>query len=267
MIHGSMADAQTAVGMQGTFGQNMSPVTTTPGGKFIAPPLNRIPYQVQIIAKITNTGPNGEDNYADERYWFKSQYIKQTYSQSGDYNTDPVALSDQVVDFPDQSTWSTATNLTEIAGHTHTLAVGSTVIITGRVGVMAGMTYANLIDPTDQYANAFYQYTFETTSGGGAVVIKLGSNSTTGGVYTARLWTSVSTDISVVGATFDETTLGTGPGSDDGYFFNLAEITQTSHDLTSATPAIVLLNATLWHTNSDGKNIYVGYIVAPGCTP
>jgi hypothetical protein len=118
-----------------------------------------------------------------------------------------------------------------------------------------------MVETLDQKGSRFVYFSGSSRN----VLIALTGNSKTGGVYTAREWKMPTADVSVSGSTFSSSTLGSDPGSDDGYFFNLAEIGQTTHDLTSASPAIVLLTARLWYTNSNGKKIYTAYVVAPGC--
>lgn len=95
------------------------------------------------------------------------------------------------------------------------------------------------------------------------VPLTLVSNATRGGVYNVTELTPPTTDVPVGSGTFSAGDLGGTGGS--ALLYNLAEIGQTSHDLTSASPAIVLVTATLWYVNSDGTKIFVAYIVAPGC--
>ena len=100
-------------------------------------------------------------------------------------------------------------------------------------------------------------------SGGGTTALTLGSNATRYGVYNVTELTKPTTDVPTGSGTFSAGDLGGTGGA--ALLYNLAEIGQTSHDLTSASPAIVLVTATLWYVNSDGTKIYVGYIIGPGC--
>lgn len=102
-----------------------------------------------------------------------------------------------------------------------------------------------------------------------ARVVEVTGNATCGGVYTAREWKRPTANITAMSnTTFSMSDLGTDPGADDGYVFHLPETGKTTHDLTATANAgnAKLVLAMLWYINSDGKNIYIGIQVYPGCS-
>ncbi len=79
----------------------------------------------QRLGVIVENGPNGEDDYLDERYWVHRAFLGDA---SGDRNA-RVEVSPYTTDAPGFGI-RTVTNLAEREAGTHTLAVGTPVLMT-----------------------------------------------------------------------------------------------------------------------------------------
>lgn len=170
--------AHSARNLQGRGGQDGSPVYVLPGGNVSSPPIIRPYFNEEIIATTTNAGPKGEADYTDCRYWFKSQYIYQTYDAGANYETNAVALRDETTDFPDSCVYATGTNLAEIMSNTHSLPIGSLVRVKRRIGAMSGLTTAMMLG-SDQQAQPYWQYYMEPMAESLTIVL-LSSHTGTG---------------------------------------------------------------------------------------
>lgn len=78
-------------------------------------------YQEQLasfIAMVTNTGPAGQADYADQRYWI----IERKIINSGQPNTTKLIFADVI-----NPIWATATNLAEVRMESHDFPTGHIV--------------------------------------------------------------------------------------------------------------------------------------------
>lgn len=76
---------------------------------------------IPMLAIIQGTGPNGEVNYTDPRYWVKFAYLSQGVGDNTTTKANPKISSD-----PDNVTF-TATNTMELSASTHSMTVGSVI--------------------------------------------------------------------------------------------------------------------------------------------
>lgn len=108
---------------------------------------------------VVTAGPNGESDYADERYWVRRVYI----SNADDDYTSQLATTQVTLGGPptlqQSGMWVTATNLAELLGHTHSLSEGF---------VFLDMRFIN-----DKSSPLQGRYVFQSGGGGsGGVIIE-----------------------------------------------------------------------------------------------
>lgn len=100
---------------------------------------------------------------------------------------------------------------------------------------------------------------------GTMIPLKLSSTVTMGGVYTVGPLTAPTSNMNHTGSTFTDTTLGSS-GATTGYFYNLPEMGQTTHDLASTMNEATVVLGLEWSVNSDGTINYLGTGIFPGCS-
>ena len=91
------------------------------------------------LASIQGSGPNGENDYSDSRYWLQlsdPSPFSNPAARSGKahYSKDGTGIEElQVIDKNTgaRSTWVTATNLSEFANNTHLMGPGDIVVVCG----------------------------------------------------------------------------------------------------------------------------------------
>ena len=117
----------------------------------------------RFLAQVVSSGPNGEADYSDERYWVRGQFAAQ---QAVDRNGVPIFAATAAVTLQPETgfegaEWTTATNVAEIAAHSHSLPVDGSVYLW--VEMVEGQWGG---DPTQ--GMGFPQFVFHCPLGGGA---------------------------------------------------------------------------------------------------
>ena len=95
--------------------------------------------------------------------------------------------------------------------------------------------------------------------------LKITGTLTIGGGYLARVWGAPTGDVNRTGSTFTASDLGVDPGADNATFYNLVEMGKTTHDLSNTNNTATLVIGLQVRTDSDGKRVFVGPAVWPGC--
>lgn len=78
-----------------------------------------------ILGKITDSGPNGESDYEDERYWVTPQYIDESIEAGTNDQIEMLDKPPPEIELSDATV--TVTNLAELKDHTHNLEVDTQV--------------------------------------------------------------------------------------------------------------------------------------------
>lgn len=159
LVQQAVDQAETATGALGVCGL----IAQVVGGSMGIIDARQPENVYRFLAQVTNIGPNGEADYTDERYWVRGQFAAQ---QAVDRNGVPIFAATAAVTLQpetgfDGAEWTTATNMAEISGHSHSLPVDGSVYLW--VEMVEGQWGG---DPTQ--GMGFPQFVFHCSLGGGA---------------------------------------------------------------------------------------------------
>lgn len=132
-----------------------------------------------FYAILMSGGPNSEEDFTDERYWFERVYVSNVASGEGSDTDDTVVgFAAYDSDHP-MYRYSACTNLSEMDTHTHLLSAGRIVIV-----------YYEY-DSTDIEYGAVQRYTIDVSLGGGGAITLATITAVSAGTYQANsgAWT------------------------------------------------------------------------------
>ena len=206
----------------------------------------------RILGIIVATGPGGAPDYTDARYWWQEAYLHQYITENVTSEARP-----EVDDAAANASAQTLTNLTEVAGSTHTLTPGTFVWVDAVEGRIDSGT-----------VNQFYQFTTLTSPpSNGGISFLITGNATGAGKYVGKTFTAPPAGVDPA-SDLASGDFGTLAGSANALILNPPELamSNTGHDVNSTYNAFSLYGCgSLLCVNSDGTLVIVAQMFYAGC--